>query len=75
MRESQLRAIRPAFEPANFGQIAGLKAGSEIELRDIRAKFAESDRVLAMQFWQKHRRRPADFPAIITLAPLNEALS
>jgi len=28
-----------------------------------------------MQFWQKHRRRPADFPAIVTLAPLNEALS
>jgi len=28
-----------------------------------------------MQFWQKHRRRPADFPAIIILAPLNEALS
>jgi hypothetical protein len=39
----------------------------------LRTKFAESDGVLAIQFRQKHRRRPADMLAIVTLAPLNEA--
>src|ERR1700730_14461055 len=34
-RESQARAVRPAFEPADFGQIAAPKAGSETELRNI----------------------------------------
>src|ERR1700730_18257367 len=58
-REGQLRAVRSAFEPADFGQIAALKTGLETELRDIRTKFAEGDRVPAMQFWQKHRRRPS----------------
>jgi hypothetical protein len=52
-RESQPRAVRLAFEPADFGQIAGLKAGSETELRNICTEIAESDRVLAIHFRQK----------------------
>jgi len=51
-RESQPRAVRLAFEPDDFGQIAALKAGSEAVLWYISTEFADSGRVPAMQFWQ-----------------------
>src|ERR1700730_2871006 len=68
-REGQLRAVRSAFEPADFGQIAALKTGLETELRDIRTKFAEGDRVLAMQFWQKTPATTVDM-LVVTLVRL-----
>jgi hypothetical protein len=53
-RETQPAAARLVFEPADdFGKIPAPRAGSEIELRNIRTKFAESDPVPAMQFRQK----------------------
>ena len=73
-RESRLVAVRLAFEPADFGQIAGLKAGSEIELRDIRAKLWRATACWLCNFGRNtgdDRRRVV----IVTLAPLNEAPS
>ena len=46
-------AARLVFELADFGKIPAPRAGSEIELRNIRTKFAESDPAPAMQFRQK----------------------